>query len=87
MQEINKNKTGLAVGMFFGVAHLGWAVLVALNWAKPLMDWVLGLHFINLQYLMNPFVWGKALWLVVITTICGYVLGWIFAACWNTFRK
>lgn len=87
MQEINKNSAGLAVGLFFGLAHLGWAFLVAIKAAKPLMDWILHLHFMEFNYSMQPFAFGTALYLVVVTFVIGYVLGWVAAALLNTFKK
>jgi len=87
MQEINKNSAGLAVGLFFGLAHLVWAILVAINLAKPLVDWILHLHFIELPLAIQPFKAGTALFLVIITFMVGYIIGWVFAALWNTFKK
>lgn len=87
MQEINKNSAGLAVGLFFGLAHLGWAILVALKLAKPLMDWILSLHFMELSYTIQPFVIGTAVFLVIVTFVVGYVFGWVITALWNAFAK
>lgn len=87
MQEVNKNSAGLAFGMFFGLAHLVWSILVALNWAKPLVDWILGLHFMQLSYSMAPFSFGTALLLVVVTFVVGYIFGFLIAALWNAFRE
>ena len=87
MQEINKNYAGMAVGLFFGLAHLGWAILVAAKLAKPLMDWILHLHFIELSYTIQPFAVVTALLLVVVTFVVGYVFGWVIAALWNVFIK
>lgn len=87
MQKINKNSAGIAVGLFFGLAHLGWAILVAINLAKPFMDWILGLHFMTLKYTMNPFSIVTALLLVIVTFVVGYVIGWCLSALWNKFVK
>lgn len=87
MQAINKNSVGIVVGLFFGLAHLGWAILVAMGVAKPLMDWILHLHFMDLSYTMLPFAFGTALFLVIVTFIIGYILGWLLAAIWNFVKK
>lgn len=87
MQAINKNSAGVTVGLFFGLAHLVWAVLVWINLAKPLSDWVLSLHFISLPYSIEPFAFGPAVLLVVVTFVIGYVFGWVAAALWNAFAK
>lgn len=87
MQEINKNSAGLAVGLFFGLAHLGWSILVALKLAKPLLDWILHLHFMEPSYSMQPFAVSTAVFLVIVTFVVGYVFGWVIAALWNAFKK
>ncbi len=87
MQPLSKNSVGLALGLLMGLGHLGWAILVVLGWAKPLLDWVLSLHFMSFSYVMTPFSFVTALGLVVFTFICGYVVGWVLAALWNFSRR
>jgi hypothetical protein len=87
MQQINKNSAGLAVGVFFSLAHLGWTILVALKLAKPLMDWILHLHMMELSYTIQPFALGTAVLLVIVTFVVGFVLGWVITALWNAFVK
>jgi len=84
---MNKHAVAMVVGSFLGLMHLAWAILVAMNLAKPLMDWVLHLHMMTMSYSIMPFGFLTALGLVVFTFVCGYVLGWVFAALWNTYRK
>ncbi len=87
MQTIGKNSAGLAVGLFFGLAHLAWTILVALNWAKPLMEWILHLHFVEMPLTFQPFAFGTALVLVAVTFVVGYIAGWVLAALWNALVK
>ncbi|MBI5220932.1 MAG: hypothetical protein HY978_03835 [Candidatus Liptonbacteria bacterium] len=87
MQPLYKNSVGLTLGLLVGLMHLGWVVLVVLGWAKPLLDWVLSLHFLSFPYTMAPFSLITALSLVVFTFVCGYVMGWVLAALWNFSRK
>ncbi len=84
--ELNSHKTGLAVGSFFGLWHLIWSLLVALGLAKPLIDFILGLHFIQYSYSLAPFSLGTAALLVIITALVGYVAGWVFATLWNKLK-
>jgi hypothetical protein len=45
MQHLSPGKTALAVGVFFGGWHVLWSLLVALNWAQSLYDFItLGAH-------------------------------------------
>jgi len=87
MHMLDTNKVGMAVGWFFALAHLAWAVLVLFGWAKPLLDWVLSLHSMSLDYSMSGFRFGTTLVLVIFTFVVGYVFGWVFAAVWNASRK
>lgn len=80
---ISKNKLALVVGMSFGLCHLAWAVLVAAGVAQWLMDWVFRLHFIQPPYVITQFNFVFAVGLIVVTTISGYVTGWVFGAIWN----
>ncbi len=87
MPILGKNTTGLALGVFFALAHLAWAVVVAAGAAKTFLDWVLHLHFMEWSYTMAPFSALTALWLVIMTFVAGYVFGWVFAWVWNLFHK
>ncbi|HUX36064.1 MAG TPA: hypothetical protein VMV71_03465 [Candidatus Paceibacterota bacterium] len=83
MNKLNGHKTGLAFGGFFAIAHTVWALMVYAGMAKPFMDWIFGLHFLNFQYGINAFSFGNALMLVVVTAIIGYIVGYVFAWVWN----
>lgn len=83
MRHIQPIKTGIATGTVLGAWHLLWACLVALGWAKLIMDLILQLHFIEIDYGMLPFSVGTALTLVVITFAIGAALGFTFALIWN----
>jgi hypothetical protein len=83
MRHIQPFKAGIAVGAVVGLFHLFWASLVAAGWAKPIMDFVLRLHFIQLQYDIAPFAAGTAAALVALTFTVGFVFGAVFALVWN----
>lgn len=87
MQTINKNSAGMALGLLIGLGHLCWTILVALGWAKPLLDFIMNLHFVQMQYSLAPFDFVTALFLVLLTFVVGFVVGWIFAALWNALAK
>src|SRR3989339_946736 len=80
MHKQCKHSLGLIVGTFFGLLHLGWVVFVWLKLAKPLMDWILSLHSIQMDYSMLAFDFGRSAMLVVMTFAVGYVVGWMFSA-------
>ena len=83
MQRINPVKAALSVGGVLALYHLAWATLVMAGLAKPLMDFILRLHFINLTYEMAPFVFETAGALVAVTFSVGALFGLVFAAIWN----
>lgn len=78
---------GLTLGATLGLIHLGWALLVALELAKPLMDFILKVHMIQISLAILPFTLEAAAVLVVITTISGYVLGYILGAVQTYVQK
>lgn len=83
MRRINPVKAALSVGGVLGLYHLAWATLVMAGLAKPLMDFILRLHFISLTYEMAPFAFGTAAALVALTFTLGALFGLVFAAIWN----
>ncbi|MFH1170288.1 MAG: hypothetical protein V1704_01890 [Candidatus Vogelbacteria bacterium] len=85
--QIDKNKTGLTFGFLISLMHLFWSVLVALGIAQVLLDFILGLHMISLPMTVMPFDFAKALMLVVVTFVSGYIFGWLMAFFWNKCFK
>lgn len=83
MRHLSPAKTGLAVGTVLGLWHLMWVALVGVGWAKPVLDFVLKLHFINLQYSLAPYAATTAGELVILTFAIGAVVGLVFALVWN----
>ncbi|HYX46851.1 MAG TPA: hypothetical protein VE820_08535 [Sphingomicrobium sp.] len=83
MKRVNPAKAGIAVGTVVGLWHLIWVTLVAAGAAKPIMDFVLRLHFIQLHYELAPFVMGTAIALVALTFCVGAFFGLVFALVWN----
>jgi len=85
--KINKNKTGLTFGFLISSMHLFWSVLVALGIAQTLLNFVLNIHMLNMPVTVMPFNLVKALGLIIVTFVVGYVFGWLMAFFWNRFFK
>lgn len=83
MRHISPTKTAIAVGTVIGLWHVIWVTLVGVGWAKAVMDFVLQLHFIKLQYELAPYAATTAGELVVLTFAVGAGFGFIFALIWN----
>lgn len=75
------------MGLFFGFIHLTWSCLVALGVAQRMLNLVFRLHFLNNPFTVGQFQIGMAVGLVVVTSLAGYVVGWIFAWAWNKIGK
>ena len=83
MRRISPVKAALSVGTVIGFWHFIWATLVGVGWAKPIMDWVLRLHFINLQFSLAPYAATTAVMLILVTFTVGAMFGLAFALVWN----
>lgn len=81
---LDEHTVGLVVGATAGLWHLVWAILVFLGFAQALLDWIYGIHFLDNPFTVGNFELGRAVVLVVVTSIVGYVAGWVFSAIWNT---
>lgn len=83
MTTINAGKLALVFGLFLGGCHLGWALIVALGWGQPALDFILRVHFIAPVWTVTPFNLGDAALLVAVTGAIGAATGWLFAVLWN----
>ncbi len=83
MNKVSSNKIGLVLGGILALWHALWAVLVLAGVAKPIMDWILKLHFLNIEYSLNDFDIVNAVLLVLVTGAIGYILGVIVGWLWN----
>ena len=87
MTKINKHVLGITLAIFIGAMHALWALAVALGFGQKYIDFILPMHFLNNIYSVMTFNATTALILVVMATVCGYVMGWLFAALWNYIEK
>ncbi len=85
--ELSVKKTALTLGSFAALLHAVWAVLVAFDLAQGLLNWRLGMHFINLPLIVTPFDAVNAVFLVIMAFIGGAVIGTVFATIWNKIQE
>lgn len=83
MHHISPKNLGVALGALLGLWHAVWSALVAFDLAQPLIDFVFRMHFVASVYAVEVFDWGTAITLVVMTSVIGFVLGYVFALIWN----
>lgn len=87
LKKLNGNTVGLILAVLMGLWHAIWALLVMVGLAMPILDWIYGLHFLSNPFSVMPFDMATAVMLVVFTAVVGYVVGWVFAAVWNTLKR
>lgn len=74
-------------GLCLASLHLTWIVLVLLDWAQPLMDFIFKLHMLNSPFQIQAFNWEHASSLIAITFAIGALYGLIFHIIQNAFTK
>ena len=84
---VNPIKAGVTFGMLLGVWHLCWSFLVAVGWAQPLIDFVFWMHFIRLDYVVQPFSLPIAAVLIVVTSVIGFAIASLFGLLWNKLHR
>jgi len=89
MNKLNKNKIGLMVGAFLAIVHAVWALIVAVipDSLQSFLDWVFNIHFLEPVWILTTFDLLNAIFLVILTFVCGYICGWVFAWIHNCVDK
>ena len=87
MRPISPNKAGLVLGSVVGGWHFIWSSLVLFGWAQLVIDFIFWIHFIKPVYVIEPFKFGIAIVLIMVTTVIGYVIGLLFGVMWNRINR
>ena len=83
--HIKPHALGWAFGVFLGLFHAVWALLVWLGIAQTFLNFIFRLHMITPPYTISPFSFSNAVGLVIVTAVLGYLFGWSIAAVWNRY--
>jgi len=83
MNTLSPHTTGLALGGLLGFIHLLWAALVFAGLAQTVLDFVFRMHMLTPVMTVEPFSIVRAVVLIILTFVVGYVVGWLFAKAWN----
>ena len=83
----NSYKVGLVFAIILGGWHLVWSILVATGLGQALYDVILWAHMIHLAVTIGPFDLAASITLIVVTTIVGYIIGYVASWVWNTMHR
>lgn len=83
MKKINPCKLGSVVGGVVAIWHSIWAIIVFSGHAKEMLDWSLEMHFMHIEYSIEPFDFKNAILLILLSGMVGYVVGSVSALLWN----
>lgn len=86
-QSVNAHNVGLAIGGLLGLFHLTWSLLIAIGLAQPLLDLIFQLHMIRPVFVVEPFSLMLAVGLIIVTSLVGYVFGYVAGWMWNAVQK
>lgn len=84
---LSSHKTGMAVGAFAAVVHLGWLGLVLTGLAQPLLDFIYDIHFLDNPFVVQNFDLSRAIVLIIVVLCVGYAVGWVFAIVANSVQR
>lgn len=87
MEKLSSTMTGFVIGAMMGGIHLLWSLFVAAGWGQSILNFFFWMYFIKPIDLIEPFESARALTLVAISSIIGFVLGSFAARLWNRFRE
>ncbi len=83
----NPNKVGLVFAIVIGGWHFVWSILVATGLGQLLYDFILWAHMIHLAVTIGPFNLVASITLIVVTTIFGYLIGYVASLVWNWMHR
>ena len=81
--KLKGNKVGMALGLFVGLMHAIWEIVLSTGNGQKLLDWKFGMHSLNNPFMVRAFDATTATELIIISIIGGYIVGLIFASIWN----
>lgn len=84
---MNLFQTSVIGGLCLSSIHFCWALLVALEWAQSLMDFIFKLHMLNPPFEVQPFSLSLASGLLAITFLVGCFYGAVFYFIKSYFQK
>jgi hypothetical protein len=83
MGYVDPNRLGIVAAVLLTAWHGVWMTLVAAGVAQRVADFVLRLHAMKSEVVVEPFDAGAAGLLLLVTAVLGYLGGAVAAVLWN----
>lgn len=83
MGHVDPNRLGIVAAVLLTAWHGIWMALVAVGVAQPVADFVLRMHAMRSDVVVEPFSAGAAALLLLVTAVLGYLGGAAAALLWN----
>jgi hypothetical protein len=83
MGYVDPNRLGIVAAVMLTAWHAVWMTLVAAGAAQRVADFVLRLHAMKSDVVVEPFNAGAAALLLLATAVLGYLGGAVAALLWN----
>ena len=80
-------KSVLIGGISLASLHLVWITIIATGFAQNLIDWIFKLHMLNSPFQIQPFNFGYAATLLLLTFLIGCFYGGVFELIRNFFKR
>lgn len=87
MENLNKNKVGLSLGLLSVFLHLLWMITVYIKSVETLLSWFKSYHFISPTYTILKFDFKIAFLGLISAFLISYIIGWLFAFIYNKLNQ
>ncbi|MEK7530845.1 MAG: hypothetical protein AAB573_03170 [Patescibacteria group bacterium] len=84
---VKTQKVALAIAAIAVVVHVVWSIVVAIGLGQWWVDFILGLHFLQVPVVVQSFDIVTAIELWVVVGVVGYIVGFVIAHVWNWVHK
>lgn len=84
---MNTHKVGLSLGLFVGLMHLIWEILIFFGLAQDILSFKFSMHSLNNPFVVESFNLGRGIGLVIFSMVMAYIVGSVFATIYNKVHR
>jgi hypothetical protein len=81
------HRLGLTLGLFFGLVHLLWTLLVWVGWAQGLVNWKMAMHGVGMSFQVMSLSPLRGIVLIILAGVVGYVVGAVLGFIYEKVQK